>query len=519
MKKRALISVSDKTDIIEFAIELERLGWEIISSDGTYKILSEKCQNIKRISDITGFPEILDGRVKTLNPKIYAGILAIRENIAHISQIAEHKIEPVDMVVVNLYPFEQTIEKIPKPADKDIDQQIIENIDVGGVSLLRAAAKNYRDILVVSAIEDYKIVLDAIKNGTADKNFRLALSAKAFGITAYYDALIANYLNYEFFPSYQTFGMKKSASLRYGENPHQQAAVYSLKGGGKSSSLAEAKQLHGKDLSYNNYLDIEAAWRLVNEFSDNACAIIKHNNPCGCAAYHDQERAYLAALACDPVSAFGGVIAFNSVLDAPTAKQISRLFVECIIAKNFTKEALEILSLKKNIRLLAQDFTNGAIVLEKEFRMISGGVLVQDKDNQNVKSFRIASKREPIKKEKEALDFAWKVAKHVKSNAIVLARHKQTVGIGAGQMSRIDALNIAVEKMKEMTSDSIDENFPLVMASDAFFPFGDVIEKASKAGVKAVIWPSGSIRDDESIKIANDNDIAMIATDMRHFRH
>ncbi|MDR3243898.1 MAG: bifunctional phosphoribosylaminoimidazolecarboxamide formyltransferase/IMP cyclohydrolase [Elusimicrobiota bacterium] len=514
-----LISVSDKTGLVDFAKSLRKLGWNIISSGGTSKTLKDSSVECKEVSQITGFPEILDGRVKTLNPKIHGGILAIRKNEAHIQELKEHSIFTIDMVVVNLYPFEETINKIPKPKDKNINQTVIENIDIGGVALLRAAAKNYKDILVVCDSGDYKIILEKLSQKEIDESFKLELSAKAFRHTAYYDSLISNYLSYEKFPSQASIPLKKLSTLRYGENPHQQSALYSDGTHQNKPAAVNAKQIHGKELSYNNYLDLEAAWRLANEFSNPACAIIKHNNPCGCAEGETIKEAYLKALSCDPVSAFGGVIAFNKPVDETAALEISRLFVECVITPSYSKSALDILTKKKNIRLLTQEIPYKNDENEMEYKMLSSGMLVQDRDNSLSAEIKNMSKRVPSQQENDSLDFAWKVCKHVKSNAIILVRGRQTVGIGAGQMSRIDSLNIALQKMKSVKSDIDAKQNPLVLASDAFFPFPDVVQEAAKAGITAIIQPGGSIKDEDSIQVADSNNIAMASTSMRHFRH
>jgi phosphoribosylaminoimidazolecarboxamide formyltransferase/IMP cyclohydrolase len=515
----ALLSVSDKTGIVDFSKELKNLGWDIISSGGTAKVLKENFVECREIFEVTKFPEILNGRVKTLNHKIYGGILAIRKKTDHIEQLKCHGIGTIDMVVVNLYPLETTINKIPKPADKKICQNVIENIDIGGVALLRAAAKNYKDVIVICDMSDYKIVIENLKNNFITEELKLTLAAKAFRHTAYYDALISNYLTYEKFPSQAVIPLKKLSELRSGENPHQEAALYSNGIEHDKSVVISAKQIHGKELSYNNYLDLEAAWRLVHEFNSPACTVVKHNNPCGCAESTNIKSAYLKALDCDPVSAFGGIIAFNKAVAKDTAAEISKLFVECVIAPDYSKEAFGILTQKKNIRLLVQAIPYKEGKNSVEYRAISHGMLAQDSDNQLLNGIKLMTKRQPTKKESEALDFAWKVSKHVKSNAIILVRGRQTVGMGAGQMSRIDSLKIAVEKMKSVKHRLDEKLFPLVLASDAFLPFPDVVEESSKVGVTAIVQPGGSINDNESIKSADDRNIAMIAVGMRHFRH
>ncbi|MCL2144174.1 MAG: bifunctional phosphoribosylaminoimidazolecarboxamide formyltransferase/IMP cyclohydrolase [Endomicrobia bacterium] len=515
----ALLSVSNKTGIVEFAKELKSLGWDIISSGGTAKTLKDNKIECREISEVTGFPEILDGRVKTLNPKIHGGILAVRDNADHQNQLKKHEIGAIDIVAVNLYPFEETINKIPKSENKKINQDVIENIDIGGVALLRAAAKNFNDVMVICDSSDYAAVIENLKNKSVNNEFKLNLAAKAFRHTAYYDSLISNYLTYEKFPSQAAIPLKKLSGLRYGENPHQEAALYGNGTEQNKPAVISAKQLHGKELSYNNYLDLEAAWRLVHEFEKPACAIIKHNNPCGCAEGGNIKDAYLKALSCDPASAFGGIIAFNKTVEEDTAQELAKLFVECIIAPDYSKTALDILKQKKNIRLLIQEIPYKEEQNALEYRMMSSGMLVQDRDNGLSLEIKNMTKRQPTKEESEALDFAWKVCKHVKSNAIILVRGRQTAGIGAGQMSRIDSLQIALKKMKE-TVMAIDEKAnSLVLASDAFFPFPDVVETSAKAGVTAIIQPGGSIKDQDSINAADENGIAMVASGMRHFKH
>lgn len=515
----ALLSVSDKKGIAEFARELKNLGFNIISSGGTAKTLKDNKIECREISDVTGFPEMLDGRVKTLNPKIHGGILAKRDDKKHMEELKKHGIEQIDVVAVNLYPFEETAKKIQKPADKNIAGEIIENIDIGGVTLIRAAAKNYKDVLIVCSPEDYGTVVENIKNKTVTEALKLELAGKAFRHTAYYDALISNYLSYEDFPSEGSIPLKKMASLRYGENPHQNASLYSFGNEENSSAAISAKQMHGKELSYNNYLDLESAWRLVHEFDNTACAIIKHNNPCGCAEGENTKDAYLKALACDPVSAFGGIIAFNVSVDKIVAEELAKLFVECIIAPDFSQEAFDVLSQKKNIRLLKQPVAYKKEKSSIEYRTLTNGMLVQNRDEQLLSEIKLATKRAPTKQEEESLVFAWKVCKHVKSNAIILVRGKQTVGIGAGQMSRIDSLNIAAKKMKQVNHGLDETQNPLVLASDAFFPFPDVVEESAKENVTAIIQPGGSIKDEFSINACNERNMAMQFTSMRHFKH
>ncbi|MDR3281433.1 MAG: bifunctional phosphoribosylaminoimidazolecarboxamide formyltransferase/IMP cyclohydrolase, partial [Endomicrobium sp.] len=477
----ALISVSNKIGVVDFAKELKSLNWNIIASSGTTETLKKNSIQCKEIAEITEFPEILDGRVKTLNHKIHGGILAVRNKKDHLEQLKRYKIEMIDMVVVSLYPFETIISKIPKPNDRIIDQTVIENIDIGGVTLLRAAAKNYKNVIIICDISDYKIVIKNLKNNSITEKLKLDLAAKAFRHSAYYDSLVSNYLTYEKFPTQITIPLKKLSKLRYGENPHQNAAMYFSTIGQSRATLVSAKQLHGKELSYNNYLDLESAWCLVNEFNNHACAIIKHTNPCGCAESTNIRDAYLRALSCDSISAFGGVIGVNKLVDENVAVEISKLFVECIIAPNYSKKALDILTKKKNIRILIQECLFKEEINSIEYRKIMhNGMLVQDKDNQLLCEVKYMTKRHPTKEESKALDFAWKVSKHVKSNAIILVRGRQTVGVGAGQMSRIDSLKIASEKMKNVKHGLNEKAFPLVLASDAFLPFSDVVEESDK---------------------------------------
>ena len=516
--KQALISVHDKTGVLEFAKKLSEMGIKIISSGGTATTLKTGGVDCLEISKFTGFPEILDGRVKTLNPKIHGGILAKRSDPKHIQELKKHGIENIDIVVVNLYPFEDTCAKYYKNNSKEITSEIIENIDIGGVTLLRAAAKNFNDVLVVCENSDFYKVIEAIKSGNIETEFKAKLAAKAFRHTAYYDSLISNYFTNEKFTENTTIPLKLISGLRYGENPHQSASLYKLASTDTSKGVASAIQLQGKELSYNNYLDMDSAWKLTNEFSEPTCAIIKHNNPCGCASAKDVCSAYLAAYECDKTSAFGGILAFNFPVDHNTATETSKIFTECIIAPAFSEKAMEIYAQKKNLRILTLPLPNKKSPT-LEFRQISGGMLVQDMDTTVSNELKCVTNRQPSTNELDALKFAWLVCKNVKSNTIVLSRGKRTLGIGAGQMSRIDSLNIAVEKMKEVNCELNENDFPLVMASDAFFPFPDVVEMAAKIGVKAIIHPGGSIKDADSFEAANKHGIAMVLTGIRHFRH
>jgi phosphoribosylaminoimidazolecarboxamide formyltransferase/IMP cyclohydrolase len=520
--RQALISVSDKTGVVDFARELNSLKVNIISSGGTAKELKKNRIDCREITDVTGFPEILDGRVKTLNPRIHGGILARRDRKAHLEELKKHDIEPIDIVVVNLYPFEATIAKMPDADLKKVTDDVIENIDIGGVALIRAAAKNFNDVLIVCEPSDYAVIIEKIKKNEITPEFRRELAAKAFRHTAYYDGIISSYFTLEKFPDHMVLPLARLSSLRYGENPHQQAAVYRQGVPTDKPAAVTARQLQGKELSYNNYLDLEASWRLVLEFDKPACAIIKHNNPCGCAqSSAGILDAYKKALACDTASAYGGIIAFNREVDDATAADVTKLFSECVIAPSFTEKAKQVFAAKKNLRLLEQPakIKKDQGTVEIDYRSLTGGILVQDKDAALLTEKKPATKRAPTKEEMDALMFAWVVCKHVKSNAIILVRGEQTVGIGAGQMSRIDSLNIAAEKMKAVNHGLDEKKFPLVLASDAFFPFNDVPLTAAKVGVTAIAQPGGSIRDADSIKACDENNVAMIFTGMRHFRH
>ncbi|OIO74755.1 MAG: bifunctional phosphoribosylaminoimidazolecarboxamide formyltransferase/IMP cyclohydrolase [Elusimicrobia bacterium CG1_02_37_114] len=517
--KQALISVSDKTGIVELAKGLVENGISIISTGGTAKTLKDNKINVTEISGITGFKEILDGRVKTLHPIIFGGILAQR-NDKHLKELKDHNINTIDIVVVNLYPFEQTITKeLKQDSEIQLSKDIIENIDIGGVALLRAAAKNHESVVVVCDSKDYGDVLEHIIKNDISPEFKRKLAAKAFRHTAYYDSMISGCFTQEKFPETFTVGMRKICETRYGENPHQKAALYEVPDTKyKTQGVVDAKQLHGKELSYNNYLDLESAWSLVNEFDTTACVIVKHNNPCGVALGDTVLSAYKNALLCDPVSAFGGIIAINREVDKDTAVEIVKLFTECIIAPEYTEEAKKTLSAKKDLRLLelpVQKLPEKII----DIRSISRGMLVQDRDTLvGQDNLKVSTKRKPTEEELKSLIFAWKVGKNVKSNAIILVRGTQAVGIGAGQMSRIDSIKIAHSKMNEIPADKLPET-PLVLASDAFFPFPDVVEEAVKIKVTAIIQPGGSLGDEKSIDVCDKNNITMVFTGIRHFRH
>jgi len=509
--KRALISVSDKNGIIELARELENLGFELISTGGTYQTLQKAGVKVKAVSDVTLFPEILDGRVKTLHPAIHGGLLAIRDNEEHLRQLRENKITPIDLVVVNLYPFQQTISK------EDVTiAEAIENIDIGGPSMLRSAAKNHQFVTVLVDPEDYQGVIRELKEkGDVDLNTRRRLAAKVFRHTASYDAIIADYMSNlvgELFPEKLTKTYEKIADLRYGENPHQQAAFYRAPFHG-STTIANAEQLHGKELSYNNINDANAAIQIVKEFKEPVVVAVKHMNPCGVGVGSDLYTAWEKAYSADPVSIFGGIIATNQVVDRKTAEKLKEIFLEIIIAPDFTEEGLTILQQKKNLRLLK--LANLA-KREKGLQLTSveGGLLVQELDSYNLQEdeLKVVTERKPTTEEIKQLLFAWKIVKHVKSNAILLAKDYQTIGVGAGQMNRVGAAKIAIEQAGSKAKGA-------VLASDAFFPMPDTVEEAAKAGITAIIQPGGSIRDEDSIKEANKHGIAMVFTNIRHFKH
>ncbi len=514
--QRAILSVTDKTGLVEFARRLAKLGVELISTGGTAKLLRESGVAVKDISDLTGFPEMLDGRVKTLHPKVHGGILHRRSDPRHTSAIAEHGILPIDMVVVNLYAFEKTAAKPGVHLD-----EVIENIDIGGPSMIRSAAKNYQDVAIVTSPADYDAIAEEMgkSGGSLSLATRWRLAQKAFATTAAYDSAIASTLDQvnpqDFklpeaqggFPSVLRLSFKKALDLRYGENPHQKAAMYS---DGSRTGVANAHQLQGKELSYNNIVDLQAAWDLAQEFDETVCAIIKHTNPCGAASGKTLAEAYKRALECDPVSAFGGVIGVNSTVDAEAAEEMHKLFLEVIAAPAFDEAAKAKFASKKNLRLVEVKAAPQRWVLKN----VSGGILVQDTDVHSLREaeLKVVTKRPPTPEEKRALLFAWKVCKHVKSNAIVYAREGQTVGVGAGQMSRVDAAKIGAMKAQ----------LPLkgtVAASDAFFPFPDGVEEIANAGATAIIQPGGSQRDPEVIAAADRLGLAMLFTGVRHFRH
>jgi len=516
--KRALLSVTDKSGLVEFARQLAGLGVDLISTGGTAKLLRESGIPVKDISELTGFPEMLDGRVKTLHPKVHGGILHIRDNAEHVAAVAEHGIQPIDMVVVNLYAFEKTASKAGVAF-----QEIIENIDIGGPSMVRSAAKNFQDVAIVTSPSDYEAIAKEMKEsgGSLSLTTKWRLAQKAFATTAAYDSAIASILETiapplngnsataakDEFPATLRLSFRKAFDLRYGENPHQRAALY---GDGSGRGVANAKQLQGKELSYNNIVDLQAAWDLAQEFDEPVVGIIKHTNPCGTAVAHTLSQAYLRALECDPVSAFGGVIGVNRPIDAATATEMAKLFLEVIAAPKFDDEAKAVFATKKNLRLVEVVPMGQKWVLKN----VSGGVLLQDNDMRPLTEadLKVVSKRKPTDQEMTDLLFAWKVCKHVKSNAILYARNGQTTGVGAGQMSRVDSARIGAMKSVLGIKGS-------VAASDAFFPFPDGVEVIAEAGATAIIQPGGSVRDQEVIDAANKHGLAMVTTGVRHFRH
>jgi phosphoribosylaminoimidazolecarboxamide formyltransferase/IMP cyclohydrolase len=513
---QAIISVFDKTGLADFTKSLNQLGFEVFSTGGTKKVLAEVGVPVKGVSEMTGFPEILDGRVKTLHPVVHGGILAKRDLPAHMAQLAENNIEPIDLVVVNLYPFVQTVAKENVTLD-----EALENIDIGGPTLIRAAAKNFPGVIVVVDPADYSLVLEKLQRGDVDLAERKRLAQKAFQHVAIYDTAIAQYLGQDTkdLPEKMTIALEKLYGLRYGENAHQQAAFYAeLNVDAKQDTgITWAKQLWGKELSFNNILDADAAWGAVIDFSAPTVAIIKHTNPCGLASHDDVAEAYQRALSGDPVAAFGGIVASNRTITKVAADEISKTFFEIVIAPEYEAEALEMLKRKKDLRLLMAylplDYgTAPAVYID--LRKVRGGFLVQSSDSipEGSVDLKAVTKRKPTKAEVEDLLFAWRVVKHVKSNAIVLAKDKTLLGMGAGQPSRIVSAQIAKEKAGKKTAGS-------VMASDAMFPFPDVVESAAAGGVTAIIQPGGSIRDEESINTAHEHNIAMVFTGVRHFRH
>jgi len=509
--KRALISVSDKTGVVEFARALAASGVEVISTGGTHQALAAAGVPVRPVAEVTGFPEILDGRVKTLHPAVHGGILALREP-DHLGQLDQHGIGTIDLVAVNLYPFVRTVRK-----EGATHGEIIENIDIGGPSMLRSAAKNYRFVVVVVNPDRYEEVLERLGEGRLDEAFRLTLAREAFGHTAAYDAAISSYLaarEGELLPPAYTASGNRAQVLRYGENPHQRAAFYRdpmVRG----ACVGTARQLAGKELSYNNILDLNAALELVREFAQPAAAIIKHNNPCGVACRDSLTEAYRLALQADPVSAFGGIVALNRTVDEECALAMAEIFLEAVIAPGFTAGALAVLTEKrKDLRLLETGDLSEQSSDRLEVRKVNGGFLLQefDRGTPAAADWRVVTRRAPLEAQKADLVFAMTVVKHVKSNAIVVAKERRILGVGAGQMNRVGSARIALAQAGEAARGA-------VLASDAFFPFADTLEEAARAGVTAVIQPGGSVRDADSIRLADEYGVAMVFTGMRHFKH
>ncbi len=521
--RRALISVSDKTGLLPFCQKLHELGVELISTGGTHKALNAAGIPAIDVSDLTGFPEMMDGRVKTLHPKVHGGLLAIRENPEHEAAMLAHDIRPIDLLVVNLYPFEATLARGGNFDD------CIENIDIGGPAMIRAAAKNHADVAVIVDADDYAVILSELEqNGGTSLALRKKLAQKAYARTGSYDAAISNWMAEQIAeeaPAFRTFGGTLAEVMRYGENPHQSAAFY--KGPVSRPGVATAVQIQGKPLSFNNLNDTDAAYELVAEFSPDkgaAVAIIKHANPCGVATGKSLKDAYLAALRCDPTSAFGGIVALNQPLDAEAAREIVKIFTEVIIAPGASDAAKDIIATKKNLRLLITQALPDPRAKGLNVRSLAGGLLVQSRDNVSVDDMelRVVTKRVPTAQELEDMRFAFRVAKHVKSNAIVYAKQGATVGVGAGQMSRVDSSRIAAHKASEAAkAEGLETSLAVgsVVASDAFFPFADGLVAAAEAGATAIIQPGGSMRDDDVIQAANEAGLAMVFTGHRHFRH
>ena len=555
--RRALISLSDKTGAVEFAKTLAGFGVQIISTGGTAKTLRENGIDVTEVADITGFPEMMDGRVKTLHPKIHGAFLALRDNAEHVASMNEHGIDPIDLVVINLYPFESTVAN-----DNVTLEEAVENIDIGGPAMIRSASKNWRDVAVVTDPRLYDDIAAELtsNDGSLSLKTRQRLAALAYTRTASYDLAISSYLakqlgndDLEYLENFNPLAgllfieseprpvgvaddlakpielpedidiqLGKVTDLRYGENPHQKAAIYTT---GETGGIANAKQLHGKEMSFNNYVDVEAAWNLVQDFDETAVAIIKHTNPSGVGVGSTNEEAYRRALSTDPVSAFGGIVAFNKTVDKTVAASVNEVFTEVVVAPDFDDDALEIFKTKKNIRVLKSSppYEGGVAAFRgrggslHEYKQISGGMLVQERDSYCVSQtdLKIVSQKQPNDSDITALLLAWNVCKHVKSNAIVLANEFQTVGVGSGQMNRVDSVRIAAMRAERF-------NLPIkgcALASDAFFPFRDNVDEAAKIGVSAIIQPGGSIKDDESIAAADEHSIIMVFTGFRHFKH
>jgi phosphoribosylaminoimidazolecarboxamide formyltransferase/IMP cyclohydrolase len=508
---RAIISVSDKSGVVDFARGLKELGIEIFSTGGTKKSLEAAGVKIRSISELTGFPEILDGRVKTLHPAVHGGILARRNLPQHLSQLSQHHIELIDMVVVDLYPFVETVTR----AEVSLDEAL-ENIDIGGPSMIRSAAKNFPSVLVVVDPGDYDAILQKLRQGNVDSGYRKCLAQKAFQHVALYDTAIAQYLNDELFPEEMTIALRKARGLRYGENPHQQAALYVEQNvRQKPDGLQSLEQLGGPEISFNNLLDLDAALNILADFSEPTIAIIKHNNSCGLASHNDLAEAYRRALAGDPVAAFGGIVASNRIINLATAQEIDKTHYDAIVAPGYQKKALELLRQKDSLRLAKiAPYRPSSSKSHLDFRRVRGGFLAQVSDTLTKPELkpRAVTKRPPSEAELSDLLFAWKAVKSIKSNAIVIAKDKTLLGMGAGQPSRVVSVELALNKAGDQTKGS-------VLASDAFFPFADGPELAIKHGVTAIIQPGGSVRDKEVIKLANKYNVAMAFTSVRHFKH
>jgi len=506
MTKRALISVSDKTNIVEFAKGLEKHGFEVISTGGTYTHLKNNGVSCISIEDVTHFPEILEGRVKTLHPKIHGGLLSKRGNELHNKHVAENNIEYIDLVCVNLYPFEATVKK------EDVsEEEIIENIDIGGPSMLRSAAKNFNDVAVVTDINDYDRVLSELEQGGITYETRRALAIKVFNTTASYDAAIANYFNKKdnLVPERLTLSYKLQDSLRYGENPHQKAYHY-VQDNNESYALQNAVQLHGKEMSYNNIQDASAALDILSEFDETTCVAVKHMNPCGVATGNSVFEAYSRAYEADPVSIFGGIVAVNGKVDKETAEKMHNIFLEIILATDYDEEALEILTKKKNLRIYKLSEKNNNH--EQQIKSVRGGILVQDFNDKLADEYESVTEKKVDESQQKDIEFGLKVVKHVKSNAIVVVKDGQTLGIGAGQMNRVGSCKIALEQAGEKARGA-------VLASDAFFPMRDSADIAADYGIAAIVQPGGSIRDQESIDACNEKGVAMVFSKIRHFKH
>ena len=506
MTKRALISVSDKTNIVEFAKGLEKHGFEVISTGGTYTHLKNNGVSCISIEDVTHFPEILEGRVKTLHPKIHGGLLSKRGNELHNKHVAENNIEYIDLVCVNLYPFEATVKK-----EGVSEEEIIENIDIGGPSMLRSAAKNFNDVAVVTDINDYDRVLSELEQGGITYETRRALAIKVFNTTASYDAAIANYFNKKdkLVPERLTLSYNLQDSLRYGENPHQKAYHY-VQDNNESYALQNAVQLHGKEMSYNNIQDASAALDILSEFDETTCVAVKHMNPCGVATGNSVFEAYSRAYEADPVSIFGGIVAVNGKVDKETAEKMHSIFLEIILATDYDEEALEILTKKKNLRIYKLSEKNNNH--EQQIKSVRGGILVQDFNDKLADEYESVTEKKVDESQQRDIEFGLKVVKHVKSNAIVVVKDGQTLGIGAGQMNRVGSCKIALEQAGEKARGA-------VLASDAFFPMRDSADIAADYGITAIVQPGGSIRDQESIDACNEKGVAMVFSKIRHFKH